>query len=62
MKQFTNKKTHVLVNYVATIDYLKQHVEIVHEEKKPFACQHCDNVFKDKRQLKWHIATTHERK
>ena len=40
---------------------IKEHVEAVHEGKKPFPCPHCDSRFGYKPQLKKHIESVHEK-
>ena len=35
-------------------------VGIVHEEKKPFACQFCNDKFTPKEHLKQHVEKVHE--
>ena len=41
---------------------LKQHVVIVHENKKPFKCEVCDYSCSLKGNLKSHVASVHEKR
>ena len=42
-----------------TKEYVKEHVEIVHEGKKPFKCEYCDVSFGRKPDLKKHVTYKH---
>ena len=39
---------------------LNLHIASVHEGKKPFKCEICDDQFKLKHELNEHIASVHE--
>ena len=41
---------------------MNDHIESVHEGKKPFKCNECDAAFSVKRSLKMHIESVHEGK
>jgi uncharacterized C2H2 Zn-finger protein len=42
--------------------YLKAHIESVHEGNKPFKCSSCDVTFTEKRCMKKHFSKFHEGK
>ena len=42
-------------------EYLRKHIDSVHEGKKPFACSCCDAKFVEKRSIKRHFASVHEK-
>ena len=41
---------------------LKEHMESIHEGKKPFLCSTCDAIFTQKPDLKEHMELIHEGK
>ena len=41
---------------------IKRHTATVHEGKKPFKCESCDNSYTSKKALTYHIESSHERK
>ena len=42
--------------------YLKKHVAIVHEGKKPFKCSKCETSFSSNAEIKRYIASVHDAK
>ena len=42
------------------VSHLRRHIQLVHEEKKPFKCHICQNTFTSSQSLKGHISSIHE--
>ena len=38
----------------------KRHIEMVHEAKKPYECEHCHKVFDEEENFKKHIESVHK--